>query len=77
LNHDGADEMLGPHAVDHEHVAGARQVLVAPVDDLDAAYGELLSRGVEFLYPPEDRCLGVRCAYFKDPDGNVWEPHQP
>lgn len=75
LNHDGADEMLGDDGVDHGPADNARSVLVAPVENVDAAYEELRSRGVEFLRPPEDRSWGVRCAYFKDPDGNVWELH--
>lgn len=75
FNHDGADEMLAAGGVDHGPAAGARSVLVAPVEDVDAAYEELRSCGVEFLRPPEDQSWGVRCAYFKDPDGNVWELH--
>jgi uncharacterized glyoxalase superfamily protein PhnB len=47
------------------------------VDDVDAAYEELRSKGAEFIRAPEDRHWGLRCAHFKDPDGNVWEIHAP
>jgi lactoylglutathione lyase len=72
-----ADDLLGPANTDHEPARGARSVLVAPVPDVDAAYAELSSRGAEFIRPPEDRAWGLRCAHFKDPDGNVWEIHTP
>jgi catechol 2,3-dioxygenase-like lactoylglutathione lyase family enzyme len=75
LNHDGATEMLGAERVNTGKSVGAKQVLVAPVDDVETAFAELQSRGVDFLGPLEDRSWGVRCAYFKDPDDNVWELH--
>ncbi len=75
LNHAGADDLLSPQDVDHEVARAVRSVLVAPVEDVDAAYEELRSRGVEFIRTPEDRWWGMRCAHFKDPDGNVWEIH--
>jgi lactoylglutathione lyase len=76
LNHAGADDLLSPQDVDHEVAPTARSVLVVPVEDVDAAYEELRSRGVQFIRTPEDRWWGKRCAHFKDPDGNVWEIHQ-
>lgn len=75
LDREGASEMLGAENIVVEESARAGQVLVAPVKDVDAAFVELTSRGVAFLRPPEDRSWGVRCAYFKDPDGHVWELH--
>jgi lactoylglutathione lyase len=77
LNHPGADDLLSPKDVDHETGRGARSVLVAPVDDVDATYQELRAKGVEFIRAPEDRFWGLRCAHFRDPEGNVWEIHQP
>jgi catechol 2,3-dioxygenase-like lactoylglutathione lyase family enzyme len=77
LNHAGADDLLSPGDVDHGAGHGARSVLASQVEDVDAAYAELRSRGVEFIRPPEDRSWGLRCAHFKDPDGNVWELHTP
>jgi lactoylglutathione lyase len=77
LNHAGADDLLSPADVDHGPARGARAVVATPVDDVDATYAELVSRGVEFIRAPEDRSWGLRCAHFKDPDGNVWEIHTP
>ena len=75
ISHDTADGLLSPADVDHEPARGARSVIVAPVEDVDAAYEELLAKGVEFIRVPEDRPWGLRCAHFKDPEGNVWELH--
>lgn len=77
LNHAGADDLLSPADVDHGAARGARAVVATAVDDVDATYAELVSRGVEFIRAPEDRDWGLRCAHFKDPDGNVWEIHTP
>lgn len=41
------------------------------VDDLNQAYETLMSRGVEFVSPPETQTWGGMLAHFKDPDGNV------
>ena len=41
------------------------------VDDIQATYEELSSRGVEFVAPPEKQEWGGSLAFFKDPDGNV------
>jgi catechol 2,3-dioxygenase-like lactoylglutathione lyase family enzyme len=38
------------------------------VKDVDAAYGDLIDRGVDFWYPPEDTATN-RLAFFKDPSG--------
>jgi lactoylglutathione lyase len=77
LDHTGADNLLSPGDVDHQPARGARSVLATAVENVDAAYEELRSRGVEFIRPPEDRSWGLRCAHFKDPDGNIWEIHAP
>jgi catechol 2,3-dioxygenase-like lactoylglutathione lyase family enzyme len=42
------------------------------VDDVDAAYHELLGRGARGVSPPED-FRSVRIAFIADPDGNVVE----
>jgi lactoylglutathione lyase len=75
LGHGTADDLLSSSDVDHGPARGARSVLATTVDDVDAAYEELRAKGVEFIRAPEDRHLGLRCAHFKDPDGNVWEIH--
>jgi catechol 2,3-dioxygenase-like lactoylglutathione lyase family enzyme len=38
------------------------------VDDVDVAHADLVARGVEFPYPPEDAGTN-RLAFFKDPSG--------
>jgi lactoylglutathione lyase len=72
-----ADDLLSPGAVDHEPARGGRFVMATGVDDVDAAYEDLRAKGAEFIRTPEDRHWGLRCAHFKDPDGNVWEIHAP
>ncbi len=49
-------------------------VAVIPTDDLDADYQALKKAGVPFLGEPcwiED--WGMRCTYFRDPEGNLFE----
>ena len=77
ISHETADDLLDPADVDHQEARGGRFVMATDVDDVDAAYAELLAKGAEFIRPPEDRHWGLRCAHFKDPDGNVWEIHAP
>ena len=43
------------------------------VEDVDAAYRQLLARGVTFLYPPQDQPWGMRNTTFFDPDGHRFE----
>ena len=77
ISQDTADGLLSQADVDHEPAHGARLVMATDVGDVDAAYEELRGKGVEFIRAPEDRPWGLRCAHFKDPDGNVWEIHAP
>lgn len=47
---------------------------IIPTDDLNADYQRLKKAGVEFLGEPqfiED--WGMRCTYFRDPEGNLFE----
>jgi predicted enzyme related to lactoylglutathione lyase len=47
---------------------------ILPSDDLDHDYKKLKEAGVQFLGEPqfvED--WGMRCTYFRDPDGNLFE----
>jgi lactoylglutathione lyase len=41
------------------------------VDDIQATYDTLLSRGVECLAPPEKQPWGGTLAHFRNLDGNV------
>ena len=43
------------------------------VDDVDAAYAQLLDAGAEPATLPRDRPWGQRTAYVRDPDGHLIE----
>ena len=45
------------------------------VPDCRGAYETLVERGAEFLTPPVDSGYEVR-AFFRDPDGHLWEISQ-
>jgi catechol 2,3-dioxygenase-like lactoylglutathione lyase family enzyme len=45
------------------------------VADCRGAYETLKSRGAEFLTPPVDNGYEIR-AFFRDPDGHLWEISQ-
>ncbi len=55
---------------------GPRVLLAAGVEDVDAAYEQLLAKGVTFLRPPTNQPWGLRTAHFADPEGNLWEINQ-
>jgi len=48
---------------------GFAGTLFLTTDDIQAAYKELLGRGVEFVEQPEQRPYGIDAA-FRDPSGN-------
>lgn len=73
LSIDGAHDLLSRDAVAAQRPAGATSQLVAFVEDVDATYHDLVSKGVEFVREPVDRHWGLRTAHFRDPDGNIWE----
>jgi lactoylglutathione lyase len=77
ISQDTADDLLSSSDNDHAPARGARSILATTVEDVDAAYEELRAKGAEFIRTPEDRPWGLRCAHFKDPEGNVWELHTP
>ena len=43
------------------------------VDDVDAAFNELIGRGASPFMAPTDRPWGQRTAYVRDPDGHLVE----
>lgn len=43
------------------------------VDDVDAAYAEVLAGGAAAVTPPTTRAWGQRTAYVRDPDGHLIE----
>jgi lactoylglutathione lyase len=53
--------------------SGATAFMTTFTDDVDRLHAELTDRGVTFFQAPTDQPWGVRTAYFKDPDGHVWE----
>jgi catechol 2,3-dioxygenase-like lactoylglutathione lyase family enzyme len=57
--------------------AGATAFLTTFTDDVDALHADLVGRGIDFFQNPADQPWGMRTAYFKDPDGHVWEIAQP
>jgi catechol 2,3-dioxygenase-like lactoylglutathione lyase family enzyme len=64
------DTLLGPvPSVE----SGASFLLTVWVDDCNATYETLKSRGAQFSGEPIDRPWGVRTAAFADPDGFLWE----
>ncbi len=69
----GAQDLLSTEAVAGDGPRPASSQLVIFVKDVDAAYGELVAKGVEFIREPIDRAWGMRTAHFKDPDGHIWE----
>lgn len=49
-------------------------VAVIPTDDLDEDYQRLKEMGVVFLGKPQFiEAWGMRCTYFRDPEGNLFE----
>jgi lactoylglutathione lyase len=57
--------------------AGATAFLTTFTDDVDGVHANLAERGISFFQQPADQPWGMRTAYFKDPDGHVWEIAQP
>ena len=55
---------------------GATAFLTTFTDDVDGLHADLADRGVDFFQKPTDQPWGMRTAYFKDPDGHVWEVAQ-
>ena len=72
LRSSAAHELIEPAAVGDEE-SGTRFQLTIGVDDADATYAELASRGADFINGPIDREWGLRTAAFADPDGHIWE----
>ncbi len=49
-------------------------VTIIPSDDLDGDYQRLKAAGVEFLGEPQTiEDWGMRCTYFRDTEGNLFE----
>ncbi|OGY39800.1 MAG: hypothetical protein A2418_00790 [Candidatus Brennerbacteria bacterium RIFOXYC1_FULL_41_11] len=48
-------------------------VLAFQVEDVNESCKQLKQRGVEMFEGPKTTSWGQVVAYFKDPDGNIWE----
>jgi len=57
--------------------AGSAAFLTSFTEDVDALHANLVERSIHFFQRPTDQPWGMRTAYFKDPDGHVWEIAQP
>lgn len=69
---------IGVDAFEPQHSGKAdRMMLCAEVEDVDATYETLKGKGVEFTRPPVNQPWGLRAAYFRDPEGNIWEFYHP
>jgi lactoylglutathione lyase len=62
---------------EEQRMGADRVILCAGVENVDGAYETLNAKGVEFIKPPIDQAWGIRAAYFRDPEGNLWEIAQP
>lgn len=67
--HCGVSNVRAPASA---HKACIAVRLDAPAD-IDAMFDRLTTQGVSFVSAPADYPWNARCAYFTDPDGNVWE----
>lgn len=47
------------------------------VKDINHACKKLKSKGVQIFEGPKTTPWGQKVAYFKDPDGNIWEVSEP
>lgn len=56
----------------HNSKVGAAHLCFC-VEDVSAAFGALVSDGVEPLSDPHEDAFGVRWVYLRDPDGNAVE----
>lgn len=60
-----------------EHMKpGGGAVIGFQVEDVQKACAELKSKGVDIFDGPKTTSWGQTVAYFKDPDGNIWEVSQ-
>jgi lactoylglutathione lyase len=67
-------DIVGQGSLPLDADAQGRVLLFIAVENADAAYEELKTKGIEFLVPPTDRPVwGLRTAHCQDPDGNLIE----
>lgn len=66
----GIGLMVSPEPIPEDAINLNAVTVSLAVDDVDAAYDELVKKGVAFLVPPTD-AGGARVASFRDSEGNV------
>ncbi len=77
LSPSGAAVLISEQPLELKIEGGPRSLLAVEVDDVDANYEALRTKGVTLLRPPTNQPWGLRTAHFADPEGNPWEIHQP
>lgn len=70
---DSAVNLISESQVRPKEEAIHRTYFAVFVEDVDKEYEELSAKGVRFVKPPVTHPWGQRIAYFKDPEGNLWE----
>lgn len=61
-----------------EHMGNGGGVVIGfNVNDLNKAFAKLEAKGVKTFEGPKTTLWGQKVAYFKDPDGNIWEVSEP
>lgn len=73
MNLKTASQMISDAVIQPAKEGLHRTLLAMFVEDTDKTYKELMAKGVEFVKTPATQPWGQRTAYFKDPDGNLWE----
>lgn len=55
-----------------------KSMIVIGVEDVDKTYEEFQAKGINFVAQPVDMpAWGMRCAYLRDPEGNLIELFSP
>jgi catechol 2,3-dioxygenase-like lactoylglutathione lyase family enzyme len=73
---DSANDMLPGQALGPPLAHRSAGLFNIFVENVDEAFEDLKSRGVEFFIEPTDREWGRRTAHLRDPDGVIWEISQ-
>lgn len=78
-SYSAGDISFGTAVTDDTSLLGRHTGVGFMVEDIDQAYQNLTSSGVEFEMPPTAQPWGGVLALFKDPDGNVFylDPGMP
>ena len=71
----GRDEATTMFPAEHIKPGGVA-VIGFQVEDVGKTCDRLKSQGVEIFEGPKTTSWGQTVAYFKDPDGNIWEVSQ-